>query len=239
MSAGAGFLQRLQRAALRWRSTRFVAVRPRLLFSILAATALFFCLPDAWRLTTRLLTVWNSGAVLYMALTVAMMIRDDHDRMRERARTQDEGRFVILAVAVLATLASLVAIVLQLAATKNASGEAKAVHVSLAALTIVTSWTFIHLMFALHYAHEYVSEWRRRTDRPDEIRGGLRFADTKRPVYTDFLYFSYVIGVASQTADVVICSRMMRTIALVHGVVAFFFNTTIVALTINIAAGLI
>jgi uncharacterized membrane protein len=106
-------------------------------------------------------------------------------------------------------------------------------------MTIATGWTFIHLTFALHYAHEYASEHRRRPELDDKIRGGLQFPDTTTPDYSDFLYFSFIIGVACQTADVALSSPMMRRIALAHGVVAFFYNTIIVALTINIAAGLI
>ena len=71
------------------------------------------------------------------------------------------------------------------------------------------------------------------------LLGGLDFPDTLSPDYSDFLYFSFIIGVASQTADIAICSPTMRRIALVHGIVSFFYNTTVLALTINIAAGLI
>jgi uncharacterized membrane protein len=93
-------------------------------------------------------------------------------------------------------------------------------------------------MFALHYAHDYFAAEENLDDGPDRLRGGLKFPETENPDYYDFLYFSYVIGVAAQTADVEITSKGMRKTALVHCVLAFFFNSAVLALTINIAAGL-
>jgi uncharacterized membrane protein len=103
----------------------------------------------------------------------------------------------------------------------------------------VSAWVFIHLTFALHYAHDYFDELATELGKPLVERGGLRFPGTETPDYYDFLYFSYVIGVACQTADVDITSSLMRRTALVHCVLAFFFNSAVLALTINIAAGLI
>jgi uncharacterized membrane protein len=206
---------------------------------ILTAVLIGLACPSDWRLATRLLIAWNGGVLLYIVLTFIMMLRDDLDRFHQRASVQDEGRFVILTLSIFAAVFSIAAIVMQLAATKDMAGSAKLMHIGLAATTIVTGWTFIHLTFALHYAHEYASEKRKRPDLPEKIRGGLDFPDTLSPDYSDFLYFSFIIGVASQTADIAICSPTMRRITLVHGIVAFFYNTTILALTINIAAGLI
>jgi uncharacterized membrane protein len=115
----------------------------------------------------------------------------------------------------------------------------KGLHMGLAAATIVSAWFFIHLTYAFHYAHEYFDEYLTEPDRPAAERGGLAFPGTEDPDYYDFFYFSYVIGVACQTADVNISSQAMRRVALVHCVLAFFFNSAVLALTINIAAGLI
>jgi uncharacterized membrane protein len=147
---------------------------------------------------------------------------------------------VILTLAVVAAIASIFAIVAQLATVKEATGWAKYWHLGLAAGTIVSSWFFVHIMFALHYAHEYYDEWETGKGIVKQLRGGLDFPGTSaKPDYADFLYFSFVIGVASQTADVNVTSKAMRQVALVHCVLSFFFNTTVLALTINIAAGLI
>jgi uncharacterized membrane protein len=234
-----GALRHLQALLLENKMTRPFMLRPRLLVGILAGLFVGLACPPEWRPATRLLLAWNGGVLLYIVLTFLMMLRDDLDKFHQRASVQDEGRFVILTLSIFAAVFSIAAIVVQLAATKDMTGIDKIFHVGLAATTIVTGWTFIHLTFALHYAHEYAAERRKRPELPERIRGGLDFPDTLAPDYSDFLYFSFIIGVASQTADIAICSPTMRRIALVHGIVSFFYNTTILALTINIAAGLI
>jgi uncharacterized membrane protein len=118
-------------------------------------------------------------------------------------------------------------------------GDVKGLNIGLAAATIVGAWFFIHLTYAFHYAHEFFDEYFAEPGRSAAERGGLAFPGTEHPDYYDFLYFSYVIGVACQTADVNISSQAMRRVALVHCVLAFFFNSAVLALTINIAAGLI
>jgi uncharacterized membrane protein len=139
----------------------------------------------------------------------------------------------------LAGIAAIAAIIAQLAIVKDFSGMIKGLHIGLAAATIVSAWFFIHLTYAFHYAHEYFDEYFAEPGRPATERGGLAFPGTEHPDYYDFLYFSYVIGVACQTADVNISSPAMRRVALVHCVLALFFNSAVLALTINIAAGLI
>ncbi len=201
--------------------------------------AVGFLLPPEWRTNTRLLIAWNSGTFLYFVLAGMMVAAGSHEAITRRAESQDEGRFAILIFTTLAAAAAFGAIVAQLGSLKDAKGLMKDLHVALASATIVSAWALIHLMFALHYAHEYVIERAAEKSKPAKERGGLIFPGTQAPDYLDFLYFSYVIGVACQTADVEISSPEMRRIALVHGVLAFFFNSAVLALTINIAAGLI
>ncbi len=181
---------------------------------------------------TRLIIGWNAGAWLYLMLAVWMMFRAPADQMRQRALAQDEGRLVILALVVVAAITSLGAIVAELAVAKDLHGPLRFEHMALAAVTLLSSWGFTQVMFALHYAHDYYLA---------EIEGqepGLDFPGGQLPDYSDFLYFSCVIGTSGQTADVSITSRTMRRTGLVHCILAFFFNTTLVALTINIASGL-
>ncbi|HQR02690.1 MAG TPA: DUF1345 domain-containing protein [Rhodocyclaceae bacterium] len=184
------------------------------------------------QLPTRLIVAWNTGAWIYLLLVISMMLRSSHEQMRQRARREDEGRLVILALVIAAALAALGAIVAELAMAKSLAGPTRAWHLGLAALTILSSWAFTHVVFAQHYAHDFYVALSR--DQP----GGLRFPDCDDPDYRDFLYFSCVIGTSAQTADVSFTSRTMRRTGLIHCVLAFFFNTTILALTINIAAGL-
>ncbi|MBS0385382.1 MAG: DUF1345 domain-containing protein, partial [Proteobacteria bacterium] len=73
----------------------------------------------------------------------------------------------------------------------------------------------------------------------NEARGGLIFPGDLDPNFWDFLHFGLVIGVANQTADVQISSKAIRNIVTVHGIIAFVFNTVILALAINFAASMI
>ena len=213
---------------------------PRLFVCAALSIAAFFITPSAWPLATRALAAWNVGALAYFAAVAVMMSQATGASIRARAQREDESDFAILVVSVAAATASLVAIIGQLAVVKDMHGLERGQHIALAVLTIVSAWSFIHLMFALHYAHTYFQA--QPNDTPttaDDLRGGLRFPGTPTPDYRDFLYFSFVIGVASQTADVELTSREMRRISLGHSIVSFFFNTTLLALTINIAAGLV
>ncbi|GAC1334031.1 MAG: DUF1345 domain-containing protein [Beijerinckiaceae bacterium] len=219
-------------------SMRLIKARPRLFISVAVGVAAAFVLPADWRLATRLLIAWNAFALLYLALGGLMMRHGDNLSIRRRAQQTDDGRYAFLGLSIIAAIASVGAIVFELAGVKDLVGMSKAAHIALVVVTIVSSWFFVHLIFALHYAHEYFAEELRTPD-PTDVRGGLIFPRTKDPHYLDFLYFSYIIGVASQTADVATSSPAMRALALVHGIVSFFFNTTILALTINIAASLL
>ena len=218
---------------------RLIEARPQLFTCIAIGIVLAFVQPHDWRLATRLLIAWNGAVILYLILGARMMMRADELSIRRRAQLTDDGKYAFLGLSVLAAIASFAAIVLELSSVKDLTGSDKALHAALVVTTIVSSWFFVHLIFTLHYAHEYFSDELRTPD-PTDVRGGLIFPGNKdEPRYIDFLYFSYIIGVASQTADVATSSPTMRTLALVHGIVSFFFNTTILALTINIAASLL
>ena len=178
----------------------------------------------------RLLAAWDAGVLVYLVLAARFMRRNDVAGIKKRAAEEDEGGLVILLLAIVATLASLVAIVFALVDAKQ-SGTHLAI--ILTVVTIVLSWTFVHTIFAFHYAHEYYGE------RRDGIIGGLEFPGDKEPDYSDFLYFALVIGMTSQVSDVQITSKVIRRMVSMHGVLSFFFNLVVLALTVNVVANLI
>jgi uncharacterized membrane protein len=233
LSAGSGQRPRLER--------RLAAIRrqPRLLICAVAMVVAFLALPDDLRLATRALIAWNLAALLFIVLIGWMLARSTEQAIQARAAQEDENPWALQAVGTLAACAALAAIMWELAAVKDLTGWTKGAHIGLAGATILTAWTFIHLLYALHYAHEYYGDRRDAAGEAVEDRKGLRFPGERNPTYEDFLYFSFVIGCACQTADVETVSPAMRRTALLHGIVAFFFNTIILALTINIGAGLV
>jgi len=211
---------------------RIVGARPRLFASggvgvVVTVAAVFV---TDWRLATRLLVGWDVAVALYLALAFHMMVGADVRRIRRRAALQDEGQLAMLGLTVAAALASVGAIFAELG-TSAVGASRPPSHLVLATLTIVLSWAFIHMIFALHYAHEFYDE---------AAGGGMAFpGGDAHPDYWDFVYFSFVIGMTSQVSDVAVTSKQIRRTVAAHGVVSFLFNAALLALTVNIAAGAI
>ncbi|SON53812.1 putative membrane protein [Hartmannibacter diazotrophicus] len=177
---------------------------------------------------------WNCAVLSYLALIGFRFAETDVDGIRRRAAIEDEGAMALLGLSIAAALASLGAIVMLLVGGKTGDSALKGVDMALAVATIFLSWAFVQAIFAIHYAHEYYAP------APNgEIAGGLEFPGGQNPDYLDFLYFSAVIGATAQTADVGMSSRRFRRLGLAHGTLAFVFNTTILALLVNIGASLL
>jgi len=214
-------------APRRWpRVVRIVRARPRLFLAATLGAILGVALPGEARLATRLIIGWDAGVAIYLMLAFQSMANADVARIRRRAALLDEDRRVFLVLTAGAALASLGAIVVQLSAKETGHQPA---YLGLALATIALSWTFTHTIFALHYAHEFYIEARGEG-------GGLAFPGKDQPDYWDFLYFSLVIGMTSQVSDVAVTAKSIRRTVAVHGMLSFFFNATLLALMVNIAA---
>ncbi|MGI3778279.1 MAG: DUF1345 domain-containing protein [Janthinobacterium lividum] len=177
-----------------------------------------------------LLVGWDCGVVAYGATLLWVMRRSTIDGLRRVSAVLDEGRWAMLGVTVLAAVASLGAIVAELARVHGTPHAGWAM--ALGGATVLLSWFFIHTVFATHYAHEF---WRADSG---PAGGGLAFPGNDRPAYSEFLYFSFCIAVASQVSDVCTETASMRRLVLAHSMVAYLFNTAIIALGVNIAASL-
>jgi uncharacterized membrane protein len=212
---------------------RVAKLHAKLIVAAIVGVAVIAFLPGHWRWPTRLIVGWDGGLALYLCLAYATMSTCTIEYIRKRAAEEDEGEFFILLLSAAATMASLVAIVIELGGLKQAMPADAVAHTLLAMATILLSWAFVHTIFTLHYAHEYYGE------RRDGVIGGLEFPGDKSPDYWDFLYFSMVIAMTSQVSDVNITSKVIRRLATVHGVLSFFFNLTVLALTVNMISNLI
>ncbi len=211
--------------------------RPRLLLSVLAGACVWvlcLLLPTGLSIVTSAILAWDATCLTFIAAAIHMMWRADVGRIRATAATQDQGQGVILALVITAAAASIWVIAAELSAAKADEGLIRALRVALVFATVAASWFTVQLIFALHYAHEYYAP---DHDSPNDAQG-LLFPGGEAPDYWDFVHFSVVIGVASQTADIAFTSKPLRRIGTVHGLVAFTFNTVVLALTINLLASL-
>lgn len=218
---------------------RHVKARPRLSISVLIGIVFYFVFPFASDTSTRLLLAWNTGAISFLVMMIVLMISSDDADMQRRAQGTDEGRFAVLLTSMVAAVASLASVVIELSRVKSASGSDFAFYIGLSVTTIFVSWSFIQVIFTEHYAHEYYMETNDGRRRGNTQGFGLAFPDQRKPDYIDFLYFTVTIGVANQTADIAIRSRPMRILVLIHSVISYFFNATILALSINIVSSIL
>lgn len=213
---------------------------PRLIWSMggaLLIAAILAVWPNTLALTTRVILAWDAGVLCFLILVTQMMCGCGITRIQARAATQDEGRGLILGLSIIAAIAAVIAIGVELKLAKDVHGLERSMRVLLAFSTMALSWAFVHVIFALHYAHEYYAP-DPTEDEEEALRYGLHFPGEQLPDYWDFIHFALVIGVGCQTADIEFTSRAQRRIGTVHCVVSFIFNTMVLALTINLLAGL-
>ncbi len=209
-------------------------IRPRFYGAAIAGGLALAFLPHSWPHTVRPAVAWDIAGLVYLFFAFQHMWSCGADRIQARAARRDDSRVVILFIVLLAIAASFAAIAGLIGEAKlpATSPSEKLFLAGLAVVTIMTSWFVTQVVFALHYAHGYY-----RPDDGGPVRG-LRFPECEDPDYWDFLYFSTSIGATSQTSDTEIRSRALRRLVTLHATVAFFFNTAVLALTVNIAASL-
>lgn len=220
----------------RWpRVLRPLAARPNLVTAVAAGVAVFglgvfFNIKPV----TGALLGWDAGVALYLGLIFRMMSGAEVRRMKARAIEEDEGGAMILLLSIGAAVASVAAIGFELVTAKDTDAAHEAAQVALTFCTIALSWTFVHIVFALRYAHLFYLG----KTAASAHAAGLKFPSDETPDYWDFVHFALVIGAAAQTADIEIVSKRMRRLATAHTLIAFTFNTAILAVMINLVAGL-
>jgi uncharacterized membrane protein len=214
---------------------RMVTSRRRLFIGLACGLLAAPLLPPGPTVTTRWVLGWDIGVGVYIVLALMLFLTEAPSRMAAHAAAQEEGEWTIFALTMGVVAASFAVIIEEFAGAAALHGGSKALHVGLVTLTLVLSWLMMQVTFAFRYAHEYYAVSDGRT----EVDGGLNFPEEKHPDYMDFLYFALVLGMTFQVSDVAITARKLRRLAALHGFLGFTFNTVILALTVNIAAGLL
>ena len=185
--------------------------------------------------STRLLLGWDVGALVYLLLAWIVVACSDDEMTRIRAQRYDQSGYVIFLLVTTAAGASFVAIGFLAGNLKALEFWPRAGYLTLTVAALLLSWLLIQTLFAFHYARLYYA----RPGDGDEHQRGLKFPDEGEPDYLDFAYYACVIGMTSQVSDVAVMARHMRRLTLIHGVLSFVFNITILAMSINIIGGLI
>lgn len=206
----------------------YISASHRLLLITLIGVASFFILSSTPSIMVRLAISWIIASGLYVLSTFLMMYFSTKENIAHLAEKEDDGAIFILLIILLGSITSLVFIVIIMTDMKSLMVLDTAKVISLVLLTYISSWFLIHTAYTLHYAHIYYQDYEKTKQPP------LIFPDTIHPNYIDFLYFSMLIGMTCQTADVNIANSRIRALAMIQGLTAFVFNTTLLVLTINI-----
>ncbi|KQM52366.1 hypothetical protein ASE80_25905 [Pseudomonas sp. Leaf15] len=203
---------------------------PRLSSAAVLGLAMGILVP-ADTLISKILIGWNAGVWTYLALMLWLTSRSHADDVKRIAEIEDENAGLVLFMVCIAAIASLATITVNLVGSKDLDSTARLLHYGFTGMTVIGSWLLTGVIFSVHYARLFYT-W-------DGDEPALRFAEGLRnPNYWDFLYFSFTIGVAVQTADVGVATRGMRKVVLGQSLIGFLFNTAILGFSINIAAGL-
>jgi uncharacterized membrane protein len=171
---------------------------------------------------------WDAAAMTYLGLTVPAVWRLDSSDTQRRALIEDQTTPVVDLILLSASVASLVALAVVLVRANQSHGATELVLTVLAVLSVVLSWSLVHVTYMLRYARLYYTE----------PIGGVDFNQESKPCYGDFAYLAFTIGMTFQVSDTSLSSRPIRSAALAHALLSYLFGTVILATTVNFVAGL-
>jgi len=215
--------------------------RPHMMLGLVAGVAVGLLSPAALTPTARALLGWDAAIWLYLITMWIHMALASDESVRQNAQREDENAAAVLFVISVAAIASIVAIVLELGTTKDLGVASKVLHSVITGLTLIGAWFLIPTIFTLHYARLYYDGDAESAPLvfPDEVPASgtsrLKFC----PNYWDFLYFSFTIACASQTADVGMRGARARRTVLAQSILSFYFNVAVLGLCVNIAASML
>lgn len=214
--------QMAARAASHWRLAAGLAAG---IFAWIAAK--YFGAPRG----AHLLLGWDCAAGVYLLTMWRLFLKADEAEVRSRAAQEDEGVPVLMLIVLAAIVASLAAVVDAMIFAKNATGGDRAFVAACAGATLVLSWLVLQSVFVLHYAHRHFGD--------GKSKGGIQFPGEPPSSYMDFAYLAFSVGATFQVSDNSILTAKLRRLVTAHAATAYFYNTAILALGINIIASLV
>ena len=182
---------------------------------------------------------WVAFAAIFLLTTGWMFLTTDEADVRRHAALEDENKGILTTLVLTAVTASVAVALFALRDSKFLTSQ----HVAgtqwwvlaLSASTLVLSWLLAQCLFVLHYAHRYFGD----TDDNGQADGGIKFPGEPPRTYRDFIYVAVCVGATCQVSDFNITTCRFRSLVTAHALFSFAFNTMILALGINILAGLL
>lgn len=213
--------------------TFFASLHPlqRMLISLFFSSLVFVFLPRHELSNLMLFMLcWIAFAFPYTFMNLLIVFKRTVAQIKKTAMADDGNSAFVLLMILLASFASVFTVLL-LIISKEEQPYDKVLFSITALSGMLISWIMIHTVFTFHYAHMYYNDGKKAAR-------GLAFPGDEDPDYLDFAYFSFVIGCTFQVSDVEITSKPMRHLALLHGLLSFGLNTFVVALIVNLVAGI-
>ena len=206
----------------------------KILLSLSMSVLVFFFIRNSQLNGILLATIlWEVFAVSFIIISWIIFFKISIADIEKRANKEDGSRFFVLVSILVSSFASMVTVLLLMISKDKLPGK-ETITVIVAVISIIMSWVLVHTIFTFHYAHLYYFK-----NMDDTTEGKpLDFPGKTKPDYLDFAYFSFVIGMTFQVSDIEIPSRTIRRTVLAHSLLSFALNTFVVALTINLIAGL-
>ena len=192
-----------------------------------AVVALGVGLVDAWQ--AALLFFWVAAAISWVAPVWITVLRLDGEDVGRYATREDPHGATADLLLLSASMAALGAVILGIIKASGAKGGERTLLLAAGIAGIVASWAVVHTVFTLRYAGIFYKGH----------RGGVDFNEEDPPVYADFAYVAFTIGMTYQVSDTDLVTKAMRHTALRHALLSYVLGTVIIAATINVAAGLV
>ena len=213
---------------------RMLPVQRFVISVIVAVITYLLLLASNLEVMIRVMIAWSVFALSYIITSCIVFFTQNSEDIRKHSSQEDGSRIYVFLLVVITSFASLFTVLL-LMLSRNTTGTPQMIFIPVAVSCMLFSWLMVHTIFAFHYAHLYYSD---DTDDSTKHAEGLEFPGEKKPDYIDFVYFSFVIGMTFQVSDTPVTSRSIRRLVILHGLLSFGLNTFVVALTINLIAGL-
>ena len=214
----------------------FLRMHPihRIIISIILSVIIYFIIPSTVTKLIAAMLLWNVFSLTYLILSWIVFLKRPVPEIRNLAKKDDGSVVFVFILILISSFASMFTVLLLLLSQKDASAK-DSLYLPVAIAGMMLSWLMVHSIYTFHYAHMYYDD---DDNNPGKDAHGLEFPGDAKPNYIDFAYFAFVIGCTFQVSDVEISSPKIRRVVLFHGLLSFALNTFVVALTINLIAGL-